>query len=70
MNCVFYGGFIMKLYLLKNKFTYDEIEENIGIFDTKAKMEQGKKDFMKTMLEIEKDHFHFSYEEFTLNKCQ
>lgn len=60
----------MKLYLLKNKFTYDEIEENIGIFDTKAKMKQGKKDFMKTMPEIEKDHFHFSYEEFVLNKCQ
>jgi hypothetical protein len=60
----------MNLYLLKNKFTYDEIEENIGIFDTKENMEQGKKDFMKTMPEIEKSHFHFSYEKFVLNKCQ
>lgn len=58
----------MKLYLLKNRFTYDEIEENVGIFDTKAKMEQAKKDYMKSMPELEKSHFHFSYEEFTLNK--
>lgn len=58
----------IKLYLLKNKFTYDEIEENVGIFDTKAKMEQGKKDYMKSMPELEKNHFHFSYEEFILNQ--
>ncbi len=58
----------MKLYLLKNRFTYDEIEENVGIFDTKAKMEQGKKDYMKSMPELNKSHFHFSYEEFVLNQ--
>lgn len=54
-----YRGQKMRLYLLKNKFTYDDFEENVGIFDTKAKMEQGKKDFMKTMPEIEKTIFIF-----------
>ena len=49
----------MKLYLLKNRFTYDEIEENVGIFDTKGKMEQGKKDYMKSMPELEKAIFIF-----------
>lgn len=58
----------MKLYLLKNRFTYDEIEENIGIFETKAKMEQGKKEFKKKFPYFESKHFHFSYEEFELNK--
>lgn len=58
----------MKLYLLKNRFTYNEIEENVGIFDTKAKMAQGIKDYMDSMPELEESHFHFSYEEFILNQ--
>lgn len=60
----------MKLYLLKNRFTYDEIEENVGIFDTKAKMEQGKKDYMKRLSTTPRDFFHFSYETFNLNEMQ
>jgi hypothetical protein len=31
-------------------------------------MEQGKKDYMESMPELEKSHFHFSYEEFVLNQ--
>lgn len=56
------------LYLLKNRFTYDDESENVGIFDTKSKMEQGKKEFMKMFPDCEKDHFHFSHEIFTLNQ--
>lgn len=58
----------MKLYLLKNRFTYDEIEEDVGIFDSLKNIEKGKKDYMKTMPEIEKSHFHFSYTTMELNK--
>lgn len=58
----------MKLYVLKNRFTYDEFEENVGIFDSKAKMEKGKRDYMESMPSIEKTHFHFSYDEFKLNE--
>lgn len=60
----------MKLYLLKNRFTYDEIEEDIGIFSTKKNLEQGKKEFRKSMPEITNDHFHFSVIEFELDKIQ
>lgn len=60
----------MKLYLLKNRFEYDdeEDEEIVGIFDSEAKMEKGKRDYIKLIAVIDETHFHFSYDEFTLNK--
>lgn len=60
----------MKLYLLKNRFEYDddEDEEIVGIFDSEAKMEKGKRDYMELLSIIDETHFHFSYDEFILNK--
>lgn len=58
----------MKLYLLKHIFKYDEIEEVIGIFDTKANMEKGKAEFRQKFPYFQKSDFHFSYEELELNK--
>ena len=58
----------MKLYVLKHIFRYDEIEEVIGVFDTKANMEKGKAEFRQKFPYFQKKDFNFSYDEFELNK--
>lgn len=51
----------MDLILLKVKHKYDAEYEEIGIFSSKEKMKQGKKDYLETMSSVPADEFTFTY---------
>lgn len=57
----------MTLYVLKNRFTYQELEEIVGIFDSMSKLESAKVIYMRLMPELSEECFNFSYEEYILN---
>lgn len=57
----------MTLYVLKNRFTYEELEEIVGIFDSMLRLESAKVIYMRLMPELSEECFNFSYEECILN---
>ena len=60
----------MKLYLLTNKFKYNDFNDPagiIGIFDSPEAVEKAKHDYMNLMPTLPHDIFRFYVEEFELN---
>lgn len=62
----------MQVYLLKVKHVSDEEFEDAGVFTSEARMENGKKTYLKTRMKdgFKADEFRFTHSVFRLDKLQ
>lgn len=58
----------MNVFILRNRFKYEDTDEIVGVFDSYDKVKQAKLDYMALMPTLPEDTFRFSVEEFPLNK--